>query len=386
MDPTLPALLGGAPIRPQGPPDWPLRDEAVRAALESAWRDGSWGRYDGGHVRQLQERLALAYDVPHVLACGSGTWAVELALRALPVRAGEEVVLAAYDYPGNFLSVHAIGACPLLVDVDPANMNLSVKSLADTLARSSPRAVLVSHLHGGLVPMREVMDLCSSRGIPVIEDAAQCPGATVQGRPAGAWGDVGILSFGGSKLLSAGRGGALLTRRPDVHQRARLIQGRSNNLVCPLSELQAAVLLPQLDQLPARHSLRGRAVQLLAGLLADVPGLRLFQNTCDGSPGYYKVGFLWDEAPLGLSRGCLLAAVRAEGFALDEGFRALHAGRSAQRWRAVAPLPGADRAHREILILHHPLLQESDPDLGQLAEAFARIRAFAEQLRGCAGR
>jgi dTDP-4-amino-4,6-dideoxygalactose transaminase len=357
-----------------------LPDEAIRAALESAWQDGSWGRYDGGHVGQLQERLAQMQGVPHVLACGSGTWAVELALRALPVRAGEEVVLAAYDYPGNFLSVHALGARPLLVDVDPANRNLSLESLAETLAGSSPRAVLVSHLHGGLVPMRELMDLCSPRGIPVIEDAAQCPGAMVQGRPAGAWGDVGILSFGGSKLLSAGRGGALWTRRPDVYQRARLIQGRANNLVCPLSELQAAVLLPQLDRLPARHAQRGLAVQLLAGLLADVPGLRLFRNSCDGSPGYYKVGFLWDETPLGLPRERLVAALRAEGFALDEGFRALHAGRSAQRWRAVTPLPGADRAHREVVILHHPLLLESENDLRQLAEAFARIRAFAEQL------
>jgi perosamine synthetase len=159
-----------------------------------------------------------------------------------------------------------------------------------------------------------------------------------------------------------------------------LILGRSNNLVCPLSELQAAVLLPQLDRLPARHEQRGRAVRLLAGQLAEVPGLRLFQNRCDGSPGYYKVGFCWDDGPLGLSRERLAAAVRAEGFALDEGFRALHAGRSARRWRAAGPLPGADLAHRAILVLHHPLLLESDADLGQLAEAFARVGAYAQEV------
>jgi hypothetical protein len=73
-------------------------------------------------------------------------------------------------------------------------------------------------------------------------------------------------------------------------------------------------------------------------------------------------------------------AVRAEGFALDEGFRALHAGRSTRRWRAAGPLPGADLAHRAILVLHHPLLLESNTDLSQLAEAFARVGVFAQQL------
>src|SRR5437879_2383311 len=112
---ALPALLGGSPIRPQGPPDWPVPDEAVRAALEAAYADGSWGKYDGGHVQRLQERLAADHGVEHALTCGSGTFAVEVALRALKVGAGDEVVLAAYDYPGNFLSVHAVGAMPVLV-------------------------------------------------------------------------------------------------------------------------------------------------------------------------------------------------------------------------------------------------------------------------------
>src|SRR5262249_44170513 len=113
----LPALLGGPAVRPQGPPDWPPPDESVRQALESAWRDGSWGKSHGGHVAALEARLADYHGVGHVLACGSGTFAVELALRALQVGPGDEVVLAAYDYPGNFLCVHAVGAMPVLVDV-----------------------------------------------------------------------------------------------------------------------------------------------------------------------------------------------------------------------------------------------------------------------------
>src|SRR5262245_33009518 len=147
----LPAILGGSPIRPQGPPDWPPADEAVRLAVERALGDGSWGKYDGGHVARLEARLAAWLGCPHALTCGSGTLAVEVALRALGVGGGDEVVLAAYDYPGNFLSVHAVGARPVLADVAPGNWNLDAERLARALGPAT-KAVIVSHLHGGLVP------------------------------------------------------------------------------------------------------------------------------------------------------------------------------------------------------------------------------------------
>src|SRR5205814_3527552 len=138
------------------------------------------------------------------------------------------------------------------------------------------------------------MEFAAARGIRVIEDAAQCPGALVQGRRAGTWGDAGVLSFGGSKLLTAGRGGALLTPHADVLQRARLALHRGN-VVCPLSELQAAALLPQLEQLDERNTRRRAAVARLTELLRDVPGLSPFRNAVVGAACYYKVGFRFDE-------------------------------------------------------------------------------------------
>jgi dTDP-4-amino-4,6-dideoxygalactose transaminase len=377
---TLPALLGGPPIRPQGPPAWPPADAAVRQALEAAFSDGSWGRYDGGHVRRLEERLAWIHGVGFAAACGSGTFAVEWALRALKVRPGDEVVLAAYDYGGNFLSVHAVGARPVLVDVDPDNWNLAPERLAAAFGPAT-RAVVASHLHGGLVPMREVTEVAAAHGASVVEDAAQAPGSVVQGRPAGAWGDVGVLSFGGSKLLSAGRGGAILTRHADVYQRARVALHRGN-LVCPLSELQAAVLPPQLDRLPERQARRLRNVQRLTGLLHDVPGLTPFRNRVEGEPGYYKWGLQYDEAAFGLPRARFVAALRAEGIAFDEGFRALHVGRSPGRFRAGGPLTEAERAHDGAIVLHHPVLLGTDEDVEQVAAAVRKVQAHVEQLRG----
>ncbi len=379
-DATLPALLGGLPVRPQGPPDWPLPDADVLQALQRAYQDGSWGKYHGPGVQQLEAQLARTHQVEFALTCGSGTFAVEVALRALKVGPGDEVILAAYDYGGNFLSIHAVGARPVLVDIHPANWNLDPRQLEAAVGPAT-RAVLVSHLHGGVVPMREVTAFAAAHELRVIEDAAQAPGATVQGRKAGTWGDVGILSFGGSKLLSAGRGGALLTRHADVHQRARLWLQRGNH-ICPLSELQAAALLPQLEKLALRNRRRAANVQLLSDELRDVPGLRPFVNTgTDAEPGYYKLGFQLDDR-FGLTRERLAAAVRAEGIALDEGFRALHVGRSPNRFRAVGGLTEATRAHHGALVLHHPVLLGSPAEIHEVAQALRKVYANNKRLQG----
>jgi dTDP-4-amino-4,6-dideoxygalactose transaminase len=267
-----------------------------------------------------------------------------------------------------------------LVDVDADNWNLAPEQIASAFGPVT-RALLVSHLHGGLVPMREVMELAGRHGVPVIEDAAQAPGARVQGRRAGAWGEVGVLSFGGSKLLTAGRGGAILTPRVDVAQRARVWLQRGNH-VCPLSVLQAAVLLPQLDQLAERNAHRFRQVQRLSAGLSPIPGLRPFCNHAleDSEPAYYKLGFQFDSVGFGMNRERFLAAMRAEGIALDEGFRALHVGRSLNRCRTVSPLPQAELAHRGTVVLHHPILLGTDADIEQVAAAVTKIHSHAVRL------
>jgi len=377
----LPALLGGPAIQPQGPPDWPRPDAEVEHALRAALRDGSWGKYDGGHVARLEAELAKFHDLPFALTCASGTLAVETALRALQVEPGDEVIVAAYDYEPNFLCVHAVGATPVLVDVSPHNWSFDPARLHDALGPKT-KAILASHLHGGLVPMREVCEFACEHGLFVVEDAAQATGATVQGKRAGTWGDVGILSFGGSKLLTAGRGGALLTRHADVAQRIRLLLRRGVQQWAPLSEMQAAVLLPQLARLDGDNANRARNIRALLESLADVPGLRAFANDCEESrPAYYKLGFQYDEAAFGLSRERFVAAVRAEGMAVDPGFRAVHVGRAPGRFRRAGELKNAERAHAGCVTLHHPVLLGTAADIADVARAVRKTYLNVECLR-----
>src|SRR5262249_54405588 len=147
-------------------------DAEVTAAVEAALADGSWGKYDGRHVEGLEADVASFLGVRQVQTCASGTLAVEVALRALQVGPGDEVVLAAYDYEANFLGVHAVGATPVLVDVAAGNWNLDPARLEAALTART-RAVIVSHLHGGMVPMRDVRAIADRAGVPVVEDAAQ---------------------------------------------------------------------------------------------------------------------------------------------------------------------------------------------------------------------
>jgi dTDP-4-amino-4,6-dideoxygalactose transaminase len=261
--------------------------------------------------------------------------------------------------------------------------------------------VVCSHLHGGIVPMREVVEIARKHGIGVVEDAAQAPGATVQGRPAGTWGDVGTLSFGGSKLLAAGRGGALLVRDPQLFQRAKLWLHRGLQQWAPLSELQAAALRPQLAKLREATAHRAAVVRHLSALVAqaflpvqngstgrnacateDGAGLVPFENTAaDSVAAYYKVGFRFDPEAFGLSRDLFVKALRAEGIAFDAGFNALHVGRSPSRFRAVGALTHATAAHHGCVVLHHPVLAGPPADAQQVADAVARVHRHRDAIR-----
>jgi dTDP-4-amino-4,6-dideoxygalactose transaminase len=290
----------------------------------------------------------------------------------LGIGPGDEVLLGAYDFPGNFRAVEAVGALPVLVDLDPGTRTIDPDAAADAWTPAT-RALIATHLHGGVADMPRLTRLAHDRGGTVLEDACQMPGAVVAGLPAGTSGDAGCLSFGGSKLLTAGRGGAVVTPRGDIAQRAKVACHRGNH-AWPLSELQAAALLPQLERLPARHACRLAAAERLLDRLNLVPGLvppdlRLPQT----EPAYYKLGFLYDADSLGgFTRAEFIAAVRAEGIAVDAGFRGF-LSRSARRCRRPDRLPVAEAAAASTVLLHHPVLLEPLEVIDRVADTIVGL-------------
>lgn len=379
-----PAILGGAPCFPEGPPEWPFADPAINQVLQQAQQTGLWGKYHGPCTEQLQQELADFHQTKEVILCSSGTVAIELALRGLGIGPGDEVILAAYDFEGNFKNIVTVGATPVLVDVDSQNCNLDLNLLGQAITNST-KCILVSHLHGGLVSMSAVINLAQNRGIPVVEDACQIPGAKIEGRIAGSAGDIGVLSFGGSKLLTAGRGGAVMTSSPQIAQRIRLYSFRGNEAY-PLTELQAALLSPQLRTLQNQNQKRQENVTHLLQQLEDQAGLTsLYQpnttNRTDSSPGYYKLGFKYaPEHFTGLSRELFCLAMQSEGIALYPGFRALHAIHSKRRFKHYGELPVATACDQNLVVLHHPVLLTDQNNMELIAGAVARIHQHAGEI------
>ncbi|MEZ6055264.1 MAG: DegT/DnrJ/EryC1/StrS family aminotransferase [Planctomycetaceae bacterium] len=381
----IPALLGGAPVWPEGPPRFDLADEEVSEVLQRLAQSGGWQPYHGPHVGHLVEALRASLRVEHVHLCCSGTAAIELALRSLGVGPGDEVLMSAYDFKANFTNITHLGALPVLIDVRSDDFQLQVEQL-DEGRSPQTRAVIASHLHGGLVDMRALKRWSEQHHIPIIEDACQAPGAVVQGRPAGTWGDVGTFSFGGSKLVTAGRGGALFTQRADVAQRIKLLTQRGNDAY-PLSEMQAAILLPQWSHLDGRNAHRRTAVDSLRKQLADINGLSIFSLTDPQHdvPAYYKVGLFYDPTHFeGLPKERFAAAMRAEGFALDPGFDLLHQIHARRRYRLphADALPVAESRISNVLTLHHPVLSAPMDELSLFVSAVRKLQQNAGLLLG----
>lgn len=384
------ACYGGQPVLPEGPPGWPRNDDAVRAALEAVYASGDWGRYHGQQCAALAQELAAAFQPPgetlHVTLCSSGTVAVELALRGLGVGPGDEVILAGYDFPGNFRAIEAVGAQVVLVDIDPVTLGIDIDQL-EAAKGPATKAAIVSHLHGGLLPMPQFMEWARANYLAVVEDACQAPGAVIDGRMAGTWGDVGVLSFGGSKLLTAGRGGAVLTADPAIHQRIKVYSERGNQAF-PLSELQAAVLRPQLKRLREDTLFRAQSAARLIAALQGVPGVNpvALPKSTDVArtatlPAYYKLGIWYDPAALGsTTRADFLAAVQAEGVALHDGFRGF-ARRGSRRCRKVGALQHSQAAAQQMMVLHHPVLLEAAETIDRAAAAIAKVAAACPLVR-----
>lgn len=375
----LPAILGGAAIRPSGPPVWPPVEDSTKDVLRSMIETGDWGQYHGRHVPELCRKLCEYHAVEHAWLCCSGTSAVELALRGVGVQDGDEVIMAAYDFKANFQNILHLNATPVLVDVDPTTFQMDPSQLMAAITPKT-RAILVAHLHGGSVDIRQVREIAAPNGITIVEDACQNPGAMLYGQRAGTAGDVGVLSFGGSKLLSTGRGGAIFSSQSVIVERVRRHVLRGNDAY-PLSEIQAALIVPQLATLNAKNERRRKAVSQLASELAGLEGLTPLQLPVEGlEPAYFKLGFDFNASAFGLSREHFVAALRAEGIAMDAGFRGNHLIHASRRFRAVGSLVESTRADQQIVNLHHPVLLEDAAAIQQVADAIRKVRRFASQI------
>jgi dTDP-4-amino-4,6-dideoxygalactose transaminase len=185
-----------------------FRAGAMRRAVLEALRDWPQTPAGGAPIRKIEELLS-EYVGGRALAVGSGTVALEVALRAAGVGPGDEVVLPAYDWGAAAGAVLRCGAQPVFADVDAVRATLDPASLKARITRRTV-AVVVTHWAGCPADLDAILAVARSRGLFVIEDCAQALGARYQGRPVGSFGDAAVFSFGWGKLVCAGEGGAVV--------------------------------------------------------------------------------------------------------------------------------------------------------------------------------
>ena len=227
------------------------------AAIERVCDSG--GFVLGSEVTQLEQQLAAYCQAKHAIACASGSDALLLALMALGISAGDEVILPSFTFFATASAVTRLGARPVFADIEPQTFNIDPQHVA-SLITASTKAVIPVHLFGQAVDMAALAKIAQPRGIALVEDAAQAIGAETQGRRVGSIGEIGCFSFYPTKNLGgAGDGGMLTTQSDDLADRLRLLRGHgmrpryyhsSIGINSRLDSFQAAVLnvkLPLLD-------------------------------------------------------------------------------------------------------------------------------------------
>jgi dTDP-4-amino-4,6-dideoxygalactose transaminase len=256
--------------------DRPIR-EAVGRILESSQF------ILGEDVEAFEREFASFCGVKNAVGVGSGLDALEMTLRALEVGRGHEVILPANTFVATAFAVSAVGAKPVLVDVDPDRYTLDPVLTAKAVTKKT-RAIIPVHLYGQSAEMAPLRDLCAKKGLALIEDACQAHGAALDGARCGAMSDAGCFSFYPSKNLGAlGDGGMVVTDRDDITEKVRLLRNCGQRrkydhalkgFNSRLDAVQAAVLRVKLRHLPRWNEARRRHASHYAQALAELPVTR----------------------------------------------------------------------------------------------------------------
>lgn len=291
------------------PPDvGPTDRGAVVEAIDSGWIAPL-----GPSVDAFEADLAAVTGRAHACALASGTAGLHLALLVLGVGAGDRVAVSSLTFAATANAIKYVGAEPVLVDSEASSWNLDPDLLEEAIVATRPKAVIAVDLYGQCARYDRIVAICRRHGVPLVEDAAEALGATYQGRPAGAFGDLAVFSFNGNKIITTSGGGMLLADRADWIARARFLATqardpaphyehttlgfnyRMSNLLAALGRSQLATLAARVDRRRA-HNAYYRAA------LADVPGLDFMPEIEGGRSTFWLTTLTVEPAQAGATR------------------------------------------------------------------------------------
>ncbi len=362
------AIHGGDPVRRRPWPTWPVWETDDAQAVADVISSGQWFSGSGAKNREFAEFYAGLHDARFAVPCCNGTQALELALRAAGVQAGDEVITSPYTFIATASAIVQVNAVPIFADVEPGSLNLDPVA-AEAAITERTRAIVAVHVAGCPANLDAFTLLAERRGLVLIEDAAQAHAAQWNGRGVGAIGRAGTFSFQASKNLNAGEGGIVLTNDPETYERAwslancgrvrdggwyehRMLSGNYR-----LTEFQAALLLSQGKRLLEQTARRNDNALYLASQLAAVPGVRpQARDPRITRHAYHLFIFRYDSREFGgLTRDEFLNALRAEGVPCSPGYSPLYRSPAFKIDTGTHPFP----AHVDYASLHLPEVEQA---------------------------
>lgn len=398
------ALLGGQAVITKPFQDWPISDQREISRLNKVVERGIWSA-NGPEEKKFDRDFAEFCGAKTAQCVSNGSVALELALRALGVGPGDEVVVPALTWTATAWAVVQIGARPVFADVNPEDWCLDVASLSNCLSDHT-RAIIPVHLYDQISEIDAITEIAKSKSLVVIEDCAHAHGARWRGRGVGTFGDVGTFSFQEHKPMTCGEGGSVITQDPLLADRIHSLKdcGRQrleNSSVgfggnYRISEFQAAVLNAQLDRLPEQLALRATRVEQFRARLNEVKGFQTLPPKANVTrSSMYMTGLIYDSREFNdVPREILISALRAEGVPASPPYDPVYAS---DLWRSGTNFLNLDEPDRTLgldatcpvaeeisnqtgLTLPHTLFLGSEKDMDDVIDAFFKVQSSVAQL------
>ena len=379
-------------------PPWPVFAQDEIDAVSRVLASGKVNYWTGEHSRAFEQEFAAFVGTSHAIALANGTVALELALLALGIGAGDEVLVPSRTFIATASAVAARGARPVCTDVDLVTQTVTPSTLAPHVSERT-RAIIVVHLAGWPAPMDEIMNFARERNLYVIEDCAQSHGARLHGSAAGSWGDVGTFSFCQDKIMTTGgEGGMLVTNDTSVWRRSWEYKdhGKSWEAVYErshppgfrwlhesfgtnwrMTEMQAAIGRLALKKLPAWLQARQSHATTLNRCLRGYPFFRCEEPPQGVEHAYYKYYFFVrpEKLPSTWTRDRVLSEIQNEGIPCFTGSCSeiyLEKAFTDRDWQPAARFKNARELGETSLMLQvHPTLTPAN--LEDVCRALDRV-------------
>lgn len=406
------ALFGGTKTRTLAFPQHPVigdeEKQAVMAVLDrgrlSTFIAAPGQAFTGGEeINRFEREFADWHGVKNAVAFNSATAALHAAVVGCGVRPGEEVIVPPYTFTSTATCALMHGAIPVFADIESETYGLDAELTACAVSPLT-RAIIPVHLFGHPADMEAIMALARGRGLKVIEDCAQAPGATYKRRLCGTIGDCGIFSFTESKTITCGEGGMLITDDDAIADAARMVRNHGEVILegqtertyrstmvgwnYRMTEMEAALGRVQFRRLTELNRRRNELADYLTEHIAGLPGLTPPVVKPDCTHVYYNYAIKYDADVAGVSRADFVRAVQAEGVPISAGYvRPLYLNPIYHDRRPAAfdhykghagyhkgLCPVAERMHERDLILlavaRHPATTQ---DMADIVAAFRKV-------------